>query len=97
MQMELNSELLILDSKWAHPDQRAVDQHTGISPLLGAGSPTAPTDLQCDPVLHQEPNLDVHQVQVFLQLLVAPDLGHHFSPQSCDLQLLLEIQVTLVQ
>lgn len=55
-----------------------------------------PTDLQCDPVLHQEPNLDVHQVEVLLQLLVGPNLGHHLFSQPCHLQLLLEVQVTLV-
>lgn len=48
--------------------------------LLGAKGPTDRTDLQCYPVLHQEPNLDVHQVQVFLELLIASDLGHHFFP-----------------
>lgn len=56
-----------------------------------------PTDLQSDPVLHQQSNLDVHQVQVFLQLLVGPDLRHHFFAQPRYLQLLLEIQVALVQ
>lgn len=71
--------------------------YTSIFCLLGAKSPRDPTDLQCDPVLHQEPDLNVHQVQVFLQLLIASDLGHHFLPQSGYLQLFLEIQVALVQ
>ena len=79
---------------WTKSD---VGTYTSIFCLLGAKSPRHPTDLQRDPVLHQEPDLDVHQVQILLQLLIAPDLGHHFLPQSGYLQLFLEIQVALVQ
>lgn len=79
---------------WTKSD---VGTNTSILCLLGAKSPRDPTDLQRDPVLHQEPDLNVHQVQVFLQLLIAPDLRHYFLPQPGHLQLFLEIQVALVQ
>lgn len=66
-----------------------------IGRLVKCGGAVA--DLQSDPVLHQQSDLNVHQVEVLLQLLTGPDLGHHLLPQPCHLQLLLEVQVALVQ
>jgi len=33
--------------------------------------------LQGDPILYQQANLDVHEVEVLLQLLIGPDLPDH--------------------
>lgn len=53
--------------------------------------------LERDLVLHQQANLDVHQVEVVLQPLVGADVGHHLLAQAHHLQLLLEVLVAVVQ
>ena len=53
--------------------------------------------LQRDLVLHQQADLDVHQVEVVLQLLVGADVGHHLLAQPHQVQLLLEVLVAVVQ
>ena len=53
--------------------------------------------LQRDLVLHQQADLDVHQVEVVLQLLVGADVGDHLLAQPHQVQLLLEVLVTVVQ
>lgn len=54
-------------------------------------------NLQRDPVLHQETNLDVHQIQVFLHLLIGANAGDHFLPQLGHLLLFLKVQSALLQ
>ena len=54
-------------------------------------------NLQGDPVLHKEADLDVHQVQVFLHLLVGSDLGDHFLPQTRHVLFLLQVKAALLQ
>lgn len=53
--------------------------------------------LQRDLVLHQQADLDVHEVQVVLQLLVGADFGDHLLAETHELQLLLEVLVAVVQ
>lgn len=55
------------------------------------------TNLQRNPVLHQETNFNVHQIQVFLHLLIGANAGGHFLPQLGHLLLFLEIQRALLQ
>lgn len=54
-------------------------------------------NLQSDPVLHQQSNLYVHKVQVFLHLLIGANLGDHFFPKPCYFLLFLQIQGALLQ
>lgn len=53
--------------------------------------------LQGDPVLDQQANLDVHEVEVLLQLLIRADLPDHFFLQLQQLRLSREVLLTLVQ
>ena len=53
--------------------------------------------LQSDSVLHQQTDLNVHRVQVFLHLLVGADLGDHFLPQTSHFLLLQQVQIALLQ
>lgn len=55
------------------------------------------TDLQRDSVLHQETDLYVHQIQVFLHLLIGANAGDHFLPQLGHLLLFLKVQRALLQ
>lgn len=53
--------------------------------------------LKGDLVLHQQADLDVHQVQVVLQLLVGADVCDHLFTEPHQFQLLLEVLVTVIQ
>lgn len=54
-------------------------------------------NLQSDPVLHQQSNLYVHQVQVFLHLLIGANIGDHFLSKTCHFLLFLKVQGALLQ
>lgn len=54
-------------------------------------------NLQSDPVLYQQTNLNVHQVQVFLHLLIGANIGDHFLPKPRHLLLFLKVQGALLQ
>lgn len=53
-------------------------------------------NLQSDPVLNQKTNLYVHQVQVFLHLLIGANTGDQFLPQPRDFLLFLKVQSALL-
>ena len=59
--------------------------------------PRSPPYLQRDPVLDQQPNLDVHEVQVTLQLPAGADPLHHLLLQPQHLRLLPEVVLALLQ
>lgn len=54
------------------------------------------TNLQSDPVLNQKTNLYVHQVQVFLHLLIGANTGDQFLPKPRDFLLFLKVQSALL-
>lgn len=54
-------------------------------------------NLQSDPVLHQQTNLYVHQVQVFFHLLIRANICHHFLPKPRHFLLFLKVQGALLQ
>lgn len=54
-------------------------------------------NLQSDPVLHQKSNLYVHQVQIFLHLLIGANIGDHLLSETCHFLLLLKVQRALLQ
>lgn len=53
--------------------------------------------LQGDPILHQQANLDVHEIEVLLQLLIGPDLPDHLFLELQQLCLSQEVLVALIQ
>lgn len=53
--------------------------------------------LQGDPVLYQLADLDVHEVEVLLQLLIGPDLPDHVFLEPQQLCLSQEVLLALVQ
>lgn len=53
--------------------------------------------LKCDFVFHQQPNFDVHEIEIILQLLIGPEQSHNLLTQLHQIQLLLKVLVTLIQ
>lgn len=53
--------------------------------------------LQSDPVLHQQANLDVHDVEVLLQLLIGSDLPNYLFLELQQLCLSQEVLLALIQ
>lgn len=53
--------------------------------------------LQGDPVLYQQADLDVHEVEVLLQLLIGPDLPDHLFLELQQLGLSQEVLLALIQ
>lgn len=55
------------------------------------------SDLQRGSVSDQEPDLQVHQVQIGLQLPVEADAPHHFLSQAQKLRLLSDVTVSQIE
>lgn len=53
--------------------------------------------LQGDPALHQQANLDVHEIEVLFQPLVGPDLPDHLFLEPQQLCLSQEVPLALIQ
>lgn len=53
--------------------------------------------LQRSTVADQQPNLQVHQVQVGLQLSVEANASHHLLPQTQQLRLLSDVTIPEVE
>lgn len=62
-----------------------------------AGDSGLAPHLQGDPVLDQQADLDVHEVEVLLELLIGPDLPNHFLLELQQLGLRQEVLLALIQ
>lgn len=53
--------------------------------------------LQGDPVLYQQANFDVHEIEVLLKLLIGPDLPDHLFLELQQLCFSQEVLLALIQ